>query len=57
MKYTIKKLAEMTGSTTRTLRYYDDINLLKPSEVNENNYRIYDEKNVNKLQQIFFLGH
>ncbi len=54
MKYTIKKLAEMTGVTTRTLRYYDDINLLKPSEVNENNYRIYDEKNVNKLQQILF---
>ena len=54
MKYTIKKLAEMTGITTRTLRYYDDINLLKPSEVNENNYRIYDEKNVNKLQQILF---
>lgn len=44
----------MTGITTRTLRYYDDINLLKPSEVNENNYRIYDEKNVNKLQQILF---
>lgn len=57
MKYTIKKLAEMAGITTRTLRYYDDIDLLKPSEVNENNYRIYDEKNVNKLQQIFFLGH
>lgn len=54
MKYTIKKLAEMTGITTRTLRYYDDINLLKPSEVNENYYRIYDEKNVNKLQQILF---
>lgn len=54
MKYTIKKLAEMTGITTRTLRYYDDINLLKPSEINENNYRIYDEKNVNKLQQILF---
>lgn len=54
MKYTIKKLAEMAGITTRTLRYYDDIGLLKPSEVNENNYRIYDEKNVNKLQQILF---
>lgn len=54
MKYTIKKLAEMTGVTTRTLRYYDDINLLNPSEINENNYRIYDEKNVNKLQQILF---
>lgn len=54
MKYTIKKLAELAGVSTRTLRYYDQIDLLKPSEVNENNYRIYDEKNVNKLQQILF---
>jgi len=54
MKYTIKKLAELAGISTRTLRYYDQINLLNPSEVNENNYRIYDEKNVNKLQQIMF---
>ncbi|CAJ1193511.1 MerR family transcriptional regulator [Companilactobacillus paralimentarius DSM 13238 = JCM 10415] len=54
MKYTIKKLAELAGVSTRTLRYYDQIGLLKPSEVNENNYRIYDEKNVNKLQQILF---
>jgi len=54
MKYTIKKLAELAGISTRTLRYYDQIDLLKPNEVNENNYRIYDEKNVNKLQQIMF---
>ncbi|MFC6175270.1 MerR family transcriptional regulator [Companilactobacillus huachuanensis] len=54
MKYTIKKLAQLAGISTRTLRYYDQIDLLKPNEVNKNNYRIYDEKNVNKLQQIMF---
>ena len=54
MKYTIKKLAELAGVTTRTLRYYDNIGLLKPNETNKSNYRIYDEKNVNKLQQIMF---
>ena len=54
MKYTIKKLAQLAGVSTRTLRYYDEIGLLKPSEINENNYRIYNEKNVNKLQQILF---
>lgn len=54
MKYTIKKLAELAGVSTRTLRYYDQIGLLKPEEVNKSNYRIYDEKNVNKLQQIMF---
>ncbi|MQS77242.1 MerR family transcriptional regulator, partial [Lactobacillus halodurans] len=54
MKYTIKKLAELAGVSTCTLRYYDQIGLLKPEEVNKSNYRIYDEKNVNKLQQIMF---
>ena len=54
MKYTIKKLAELAGVSTRTLRYYDQIGLLIPNEINKSNYRIYDEKNVNKLQQIMF---
>ena len=54
MKYTIKKLAELAGVSTRTLRYYDQIGLLKPALINESNYRIYNEKNVNKLQQILF---
>ena len=54
MKYTIKKLADLAGISTRTLRYYDEIDLLNPNEVNNNNYRIYNEKNVNKLQQIMF---
>lgn len=54
MKYTIKKLAELAGISTRTLRYYDQIGLLKPGHVNESNYRIYNKKNVNKLQQIMF---
>jgi Predicted transcriptional regulators len=44
MKYTIKKLAELAGISTRTLRYYDQIGLLKPNEINKSNYRIYDEK-------------
>ena len=33
MKYTIKKLAELAGVSTRTLRYYDEIGLLKPLEL------------------------
>lgn len=54
MKYTIKKLAEIAGVSKRTLRYYDQIDLLKPNELNKSNYRIYNEKNVNQLQQILF---
>lgn len=41
--------------TVRTLRYYDEINLLKPSRVSEGNHRYYDEKAVEKLQNIIFL--
>ena len=52
MEYTIKKLAEMAGVSTRTLRYYDEIGLLKPCRVNSSGYRIYGEKEVDILQQI-----
>ncbi|MGG7214638.1 MerR family transcriptional regulator [Clostridium nigeriense] len=52
MEYAIKKLAEMAGVSTRTLRYYDEIGLLKPCRVNSSGYRIYGEKEVDILQQI-----
>ena len=54
MEYSIRQLADLTGLTTRTLRYYDQINLLKPVRVGENGYRYYSEEELNKLQQILF---
>lgn len=54
MEYTIKKLADLAGVTTRTLRYYDEISLLSPSYINSSGYRIYAEKEVAILQQILF---
>lgn len=54
MEYTIKKLAELAGVSTRTLRYYDEIGLLKPCRVNSSGYRIYGEQEVDILQQILF---
>lgn len=54
MEYTIGGLAKLSGLTTRTLRYYDEINLLKPSTVRPNGYRVYTEKEVDRLQQIMF---
>ena len=54
IEYAIKKLAEMSGVSTRTLRYYEQIGLLKPTRVTSNNYRIYGEKEVDTLQQILF---
>lgn len=54
MVYTIKQLADLAGVTTRTLRYYDSIGLLRPTAYGENGYRQYDEAAVLRLQQILF---
>ncbi|MBR6528840.1 MAG: MerR family transcriptional regulator [Firmicutes bacterium] len=54
MEYGINELAKLTGMTTRTLRYYDEIDLLKPSRIGENGYRFYDSKDLETLQQIMF---
>ena len=54
MEYTIKKLGELAGVSTRTLRYYDEIGLLKPARTNSSGYRIYGQLEVDKLQQILF---
>lgn len=52
--YTVKQLSDLAGVSVRTLHYYDEIALLKPSSVNENSYRFYDEAAVLRLQQILF---
>ena len=54
MEYSIKKLSEIAGVSTRTLRYYDEIGLLKPARVSSSGYRIYGKKQVDILQQILF---
>ncbi|MDD3223292.1 MAG: MerR family transcriptional regulator [Clostridium sp.] len=50
----INEVAKLTGVTIRTLHYYDEIGLLKPSQITEAGYRLYDENNLSKLQQILF---
>lgn len=52
---TVKDVSELTGISIRTLRYYDEINLLKPAKVTEAGYRLYDEDSLKKLRQIMFL--
>ncbi|WP_239256579.1 MerR family transcriptional regulator [Listeria ilorinensis] len=52
MDYTIQKMAQLAGVTTRTLRYYDQIGLLKPARISPNGYRIYGKQEVDRLQQI-----
>ena len=54
MEYTVQKLGKMAGISTRTLRYYDEIGILKPLRINSSGYRIYGEREVDQLQQILF---
>jgi MerR family transcriptional regulator, thiopeptide resistance regulator len=49
---TVKQLSKLAGITPRTLHYYDEIGLLKPSQVGENGYRYYGEEALVRLQQI-----
>ena len=52
MNYTVRQLAQLAGVSVRTLHYYDEIGLLRPSRVGANGYRYYDEPAVLRLQQI-----
>lgn len=52
--HSISQVAEFTGVSTRTLQYYDEIGLLKPSGLTPSGYRLYDEEALQKLQQILF---
>jgi len=54
MEYTVQKLARLSGVSGRTLRYYDELGLLKPARITGSGYRIYGAAQVDRLQQILF---
>ena len=54
MEYTISQLADLAGVTTRTLRWYDRIGLLRPLRAADNGYRLYGGDQVDRLQHILF---
>lgn len=54
MEYTVQKLSKLAGISPRTVRFYDEIGLLKPARINASGYRIYGQKEVDVLQQILF---
>lgn len=51
---TVHEVVNLTGITARTLHYYDEIGLLKPSIVTEARYRLYTEEDLIRLQEILF---
>ncbi len=52
--YTVKELSKLAGITVRTLHHYDQIGLLKPTQVGGNGYRYYGDEALYRLQQILF---
>ena len=51
---TVKEMSEITGVSIRTLRYYDQIGLLKPAELTAAGYRLYDSSALERMQEIMF---
>lgn len=50
----VSQVTKLTGVSARTLQYYDEIGLLKPSALTPAGYRLYDDEALQKLQQILF---
>jgi DNA-binding transcriptional MerR regulator len=53
--WSIQEIAKVAGTTSRTLRHYDDIGLLAPARIGSNGYRYYDEAALVRLQRIMLL--
>lgn len=53
--WSIQDIARLAGTTSRTLRHYDDIGLLKPTRIGANGYRYYDRDALVRLQRILLL--
>ena len=51
---TVKEISGLTGISVRTLHYYDEIGLLKPTQKSDAGYRLYDDRALEILQQILF---
>src|SRR4051794_29103489 len=55
MAFTVGELSRLTGVTVRALHHYDQIGLVVPSHRTAAGYRLYDEEDVRRLQQVLVL--
>jgi MerR family transcriptional regulator, thiopeptide resistance regulator len=55
VEWSITVIAKLAGTTSRTLRHYDDVGLVKPSSVRQNGYRYYDADALVRLQRVLLL--
>lgn len=54
-EWPIRDVARATGLTSRTLRHYEQIGLLRPARVAPNGYRFYGESELSRLYRILSL--
>lgn len=54
MPYKVKEVADLVGISVRTLHHYDEIGLLKPESISPAGYRLYTDRDLERLQQILF---
>lgn len=55
MEWSIQEIAKLAGTTSRTLRHYDDTGLVAPSRIGANGYRYYDAEVLVRLQRVLLL--
>ena len=55
MDWSIQEVARLAGTTSRTLRHYDDVGLVTPSRIGDNGYRYYDSDALVRLQRVLLL--
>lgn len=53
--WSIQDIARLAGTTSRTLRHYDDVGLVKPSRIGANGYRYYNADALVRLQRVLLL--
>ena len=51
-RLTIGQLAKLTSVPPKTIRYYEEVGVLPPSERSESRYRLYSETDVRRLELI-----
>ena len=52
--HSVKEVSALSGISVRTLHYYDEIGLLRPTRKSEAGYRLYDDRALERLRQILF---
>lgn len=55
MAFTVGELSKLTGVTVRALHHYDEIGLVRPSQRSPAGYRLYDDDDALRLQQVLVL--